>query len=61
MGYPEQRLAAFGERSGIPVLALDKVMKPGMYLRSGHWTREAHRTAAESVAQRLCRATARPG
>jgi len=61
IGYPGQRLAAFGKKSDIAVVALDEVMKPGMYLRSGHWTREAHRIAAESVAQRLCRATGQPG
>jgi hypothetical protein len=61
MGYPEQRIGAFATQSNIPLVALADQIKPSMYLRSGHWTAEAHRAAAASVAQRLCTATRRPG
>jgi hypothetical protein len=54
MGYPEQRLDAFGKQSGIAVLALGEEIKAGMYLPSGQWTPEAHQIAARSVAQHLC-------
>ena len=60
LGYPDQRLAAFGKQSGIAVLTLE-AMQPQMYTASGHWTREAHRVAAEALARRLCGATAQPG
>lgn len=61
MGYPDQRLSAFGARSGIRVLSLTEELTPDMYLLSGRWTAEAHAIAAKSVAQRLCRATAQAG
>ena len=60
LGYPDQRLAAFGKQNAIDVLTLE-AMQPQMYTASGHWTREAHRVAAETVAHRLCGATAQPG
>lgn len=61
LGYPEQRLAAFGKQNGIDVVTLNEALRPGMYLPSGRWTLEAHTTAARAIAQRLCRATAQPG
>jgi len=61
MGYPDQRLTAFGKQSGIAVLTLADALKRESYRSSGHWTPEAHRIAAASVAQRLCRATAQAG
>jgi len=61
MGYADQRLTAFGKQSGIAVLTLADALKRESYRSSGHWTPEAHRIAAESVAQRLCRATAQAG
>jgi hypothetical protein len=54
MSYPDQRLAAFGERAHAPVISLAGVLRPELYLRNGAWSREAHRVAAESVAKRLC-------
>lgn len=47
LGYPEQRLAAFGKQNGIDVVTLD--------LPSGRWSAEEHAIAARAVAQRLCR------
>ena len=61
MSYPDQRLGTFGKQAGIPVLTLDEAIKPQMVLRSARWTAEAHRVAAQFVAQRLCGATGRPG
>jgi hypothetical protein len=61
MSYPDQRLGAFATKTSIPLIALSEAMKPGMYLPSGRWSVEAHRVAAQSVAQRLCTATRRPG
>jgi hypothetical protein len=61
MSYPDQRLAAFGDRSRVRVLSLTEELTPDMYLLSGRWTREAHAIAAKSVAQRLCGATAQAG
>jgi hypothetical protein len=61
MSYPDQRLGAFATQSNIALIALADAMKPRMYLPSGRWSAEAHRVAAQSVAQRLCTATRRPG
>lgn len=65
--YPDRRLAAFAERSGIPVLALAPRMQAlaeatGVALHGfenaqpgfGHWNERGHRVAAELIAQRLC-------
>ncbi len=60
-GYPEQRLAALGQRDGIDVVTLNEALQPEMYLPSGRWSVEAHAVAARAVAQRLCRATRQPG
>jgi len=54
LGYPEQRLAAFGKQNGIDVLTLNDALTPGMYLPTGRWTVEAHAIAARAVAQGLC-------
>ncbi len=51
MGYPAQRLSAFGKQNGVPVLALDAALSSA----------PAHAIAARAVAERLCRATAQPG
>jgi hypothetical protein len=61
MGYPEERIAAFGEQNGVPVITLADALEPEMYFPSGRWTVEAHAVAVRAVAQRLCRATAQPG
>jgi len=61
LGYPAQRLAAFGKQNGVDVVTLNDALTPEMYLPSGRWTVEAHAIAARAVAQRLCRATAQPG
>jgi len=55
LGYPEQRLAAFGKQSGIDVVTLNEALRPEMVLPSGRWTAEAHAIAARAVAQHLCR------
>ena len=63
--YPERRLAAFGEREGVPVLTL----APGMskmaeerqvyyhadhgVLGTGHWTKEGHQAAGELISSWL--------
>jgi hypothetical protein len=52
LAYAEQRLAAFGERSGIPVVALK--MSADSYAARGGWTAAGHRAAAEAAARGLC-------
>jgi hypothetical protein len=54
MAYPDQRIAAFGQRSHVPVVSLASVMRPELYLANGEWSSEAHRVAAETIAKRLC-------
>jgi hypothetical protein len=54
MAYPDQRLAQFGRRSHVPVVSLAGVMRPELYLKNGEWSTEAHRVAAEAVAQQIC-------
>ncbi len=54
MAYPDQRLAQFGARSHVPIVSLASVIRPELYLKNGEWSTEAHRVAAESVAQRMC-------
>ena len=54
VGYPEQRLRAFGQQTGTPVITLDDELQPEMYLPSGRWSVEAHAIAARMVAERLC-------
>lgn len=54
MAYPDQRLAQFGARSHVPIVSLANVIRPELYLKGGEWSTEAHRVAAETVAQRIC-------
>jgi hypothetical protein len=61
MSYPDQRIGAFATQSNIALVTLSESLTATMYLPSGRWTAEAHRAAAETVAQRLCTATRRPG
>jgi hypothetical protein len=51
MGYPEQRLSAFGKQNGVTVFTLDVAPQSAA----------THAIAARAVAQRLCRATGQPG
>jgi hypothetical protein len=65
--YPERRLAAFGEREGIPVLNLapsmaEQAEKRRVYFHAhhdslgiGHWNEEGHVAAAELIAPWLAR------
>lgn len=66
--YPDERIAAFAEREGIPVLnlapqLLHQARQNHLYLHgwkdhnlgSGHWNSEGHRLAAETLAPWLCR------
>jgi hypothetical protein len=61
VSYPDQRLAALGKQLDVRVVALGAAMaaqkKETLYLPSGHWTAAAHRIAAASVAQHLCKTT----
>jgi hypothetical protein len=54
MAYPDQRLARFGSRNHVPVVSLANVIRPELYLKSGEWSTEAHRVAAEAVARNIC-------
>lgn len=54
MAYPDQRLAQFSQRSHVPVVSLAGEMRPELYLKSGEWSPEAHRVAAEALARDLC-------
>jgi hypothetical protein len=54
MAYPDQRLAQFSGRSHVPVVSLAGAIRPELYLRSGAWSTEAHRVAAETLAPRIC-------
>src|SRR5438067_1573438 len=61
MAYPDQRLAALGERLAVPVIALGRDLSSSHYRPSGEWTSEGHRAAAAAIVRRLCPATPRPG
>jgi hypothetical protein len=65
--YPDQRLAQFGKRSGVPVLPLAPEMQRlaeerGAFFHGfenggigrGHWNPEGHRVAAQLIARRIC-------
>jgi hypothetical protein len=54
MAYPDQRLAQFGSRHHVPIVSLASVLRPELYLRGGEWSTEAHRVAAEAIAQHIC-------
>jgi lysophospholipase L1-like esterase len=70
--YPERRLAAFGEREGIPVLNLAPSMANSaeerrVYFHAyrdtpgvGHWNVEGHRAAGERIAAWLAAGPAAP-
>jgi hypothetical protein len=65
--YPERRLAEFGKREGIPVLALAPTMAKqaeerkvffhahGDSLGIGHWNKEGHQAAGELIASWLAK------
>jgi hypothetical protein len=65
--YPERRVAAFGDREGIPVLNLAPVMAKQAEERQvffhadhgslgiGHWNEEGHQAAAELTASWITR------
>jgi len=59
LGYPDQRLAAFGKQAGIAVLTLPELRSP-LYTASGHWTPDAHRVAVEALAHGICHELGRP-
>jgi len=65
--YPDQRLAEFGKRNGVPVLPLAPPMQrlaeergaffhgfENVGIGRGHWNAEGHRVAAELIAQHVC-------
>lgn len=65
--YPDRRLAEFGKRNGVPVLALAPQMQRLAEARKlhyhgfeksglgrGHWNAEGHRAAADLIARHLC-------
>ncbi|HLH78128.1 MAG TPA: SGNH/GDSL hydrolase family protein [Candidatus Binataceae bacterium] len=65
--YPEQRLAALGQREGFEVLNLAPAMQQyadhshtflhgfsNTKMGFGHWNEAGHRLAAQLIAQRLC-------
>ena len=65
--YPDQRLAEFGKRNGVPVLPLAPSMQrlaeergaffhgfENVGIGRGHWNAEGHRVAAELIAQHVC-------
>ena len=54
MAYPDQRLAQFGARSHVPFVSLASVLRPELYLANGAWSAEAHRVAADAIANHLC-------
>ncbi len=72
--YPDERIAAFGQREGLPVLTLapelqkiaerDKVYLhgfPNTALGEGHWNARGHAAAARAMAEWVCsRLSSRP-
>jgi hypothetical protein len=66
LSYPDRRLAEFGRRNGIQLLALapifaERVAKNNLYLHGfkktglgkGHWNKDGHRLAGETIASWL--------
>lgn len=64
--YPDKRVAAVGEREGIPVITLAPEMQKtaeesGVFLHgfganigNGHWNAAGHQAAGELIAKKLC-------
>jgi hypothetical protein len=61
MAYPDQRLAALGERLRMPLISLGGDLASSHYRPSGEWTSEGHRAAAAAIARRLCPPMPQPG
>ena len=60
-GDTDQRLAALGRKSNLPVMSLSTDLRSADYRPSGAWTVEGHRAAAAALARRLCPAQAPAG
>ncbi len=71
--YPDDRVVAWGERAGVPVLALARPLQaavdaegqplhgfPNTKPAEGHWNARGHRAAAERIAPWVCTLLAAP-